>query len=81
MISTPPPGFFDRSGFSEGARASRARCSFAAAAAVASCAAGYRSSDRLCRGGGGHRGTDRRRLSGGRLAGRRNFLASSRAAI
>jgi hypothetical protein len=63
-------------------RASRACCLFAAAAAVASCAAGFRSSGRLCRsGGGGHRGIDRRRLSGGRLAGRRNFLASSRAAI
>ena len=69
-------------GLFRGARALRTCCLFAAAAAVASCAAGFRSSGRLCRsGGGGHRGIDRRRLSGGRLAGRRNFLASSRAAI
>ena len=43
--------------------------------------ADFRSSGRLNRGGGGHRGIGRRRLSGSRHAGRRHFLASSRAAI
>ena len=48
--------------------------------------ADFRSSGRLNRGGGGHRGIGRRRLSGSRLSGsrfsrRQNFLEARRAAI
>ena len=43
--------------------------------------ADFRSSGRLNRGGGGHRGIGHRRLSGSRLSGRQNLLEARRAAI
>ena len=75
MSPAPPPFFFGRPGLFESVRTSRARRSFAAAAALVAprVRGGFRSSSRLCRGGrggGGHRGIGRRRLSGDRLANR-----------
>jgi len=63
-------GLFQQVGLFEGVRSSRPRRSFAAVAVLAAvvCGGGFRSSGRLCRGGrggGGHRGIVRRRLSGG----------------